>query len=211
MNVNKFSGMLNLLSTNRKSKSHRKLNNVRYMLLRYFKKLFYRNNKLILKKKRYLKFLLRRTKNFNKKRNFNIRIRLKKLSNFSGTYSSTLNLVRFDNNRSANRSKLKTKINNYSNSIFVDAKSCFNISKFSKLASILFFFRNSLLLKILNLFSMLILNSSQLLFNFFRKLKYICYSDNNFNIVPSSTFNFKIKKLLTSSNYNVFLKENLTP
>jgi hypothetical protein len=139
MNVNRFGGILNLLPVNYKSKSHRKLNNIKYALLRYFKKLFYRNNKLILKKKRYLKFLLR-TNNFTKKRNFNTKIRLKKLSNFSGIYSNTLNLARFGDNKTIIRFKLKAKINNYFNPTFVDANNCFNTLEFNKVVSILFFF-----------------------------------------------------------------------
>ena len=212
LNVTKFINVINLSFVNRKSKHYRKLSSVKYILLKYFKKSFYKSNRLIVKKERYLKFLLK-TKNFAKNQNFSAKIRLKKLSNFNGIYSKALNLAYPNNDNVAKGFFSKTKIRKHTNLTFTDIKSFFVTPEFNKLFLVLLFFKNSFLLKVLSLSSGLLLSNTQMSFNFFGKIKRICHfsNNNNFNIVPNNTFNFKIKKLLTSNNYNVFLKENLTP
>lgn len=213
LNVVKFVNLLNLYSVNCKLKHRWWLSRKKYNLLRHFKKLFYKSSKLLKKKERYVKFLIK-TKNLTKNRNFKAKIRLKKLSNYNLTYSKNLNLARFTgNNKITSRFLSKNKTPNHANLALVDTKKCFVIPEFNKSLLVLLFFKNSFLLKVLNLSSNLLLNNQSMSLSLFEKIKRMCRSNSNinFNIVPSSTFNFKIKKLLTSNNYNVFLKENLTP
>lgn len=151
-----------------------------------------------------------RTKNFNRNFNSNIKIRLKKMSDISRTY--TVGLSYIDN--ASRLDVTRYRLTSSSRNTFFDFRNYNNLLGFNKIFSIFFFFNNSFFSKVINSVNLFFTKTNNLFnmpINFLKKLNRVFYSSSNFNIIPSKEFNFKIKKLIISSNYNIFFKENITP
>ena len=201
----KFFSKINLFSP----KWNRKVNHIKFLIKRHFAKLFFKQNRVINKKSRYLKFLMR-TKNFNRNFNSNIKIRLKKMSDISRTYTVGLSYIDNVSRLDVTRYRLTSSSRN----TFFDFRNYNNLLGFNKIFSIFFFFNNSFFSKVINSVNLFFTKTNNLFnmpINFLKKLNRVFYSSSNFNIIPSKEFNFKIKKLIISSNYNIFFKENITP
>lgn len=212
-NILKFIRIMTPFLVKYRSKNFTKYKFFKFFFKRNFIKIYYKSNRTVDKKLRYLKFVSR-TKGFSKNFKSNVLVRTKKLLPFSNIYTGNLNYIRLNNTKSARFTlKKKQKISN-TKLLFLDKEVFKEVSYITKPLTLLLFFKDSCFLKVLNFlnfFFIKVYNNINTLKNFLNKITCVKSLNTNFNIIPSSSFNFKIKKLLTSNNYNVFFKENLTP